>query len=116
MPRPGRTAARGYGAEHRATRADLLAAHRDGAQCPRCGRPMYRAQGLDADHFARARALGGELPDQLAHRSCNRRAGAVLGNRLRGARRGSRGAVPGDPPGSTGGVPGQLRRGTLPTW
>ena len=56
---------------------------------------MYRWQlavdrndpnGIDADHHARPRALGGGDADALAHRRCNRRAGAVLGNRLRGRR------------------------------
>ena len=40
-----------------------------------------------ADHHQVPMAMGGVLPDALAHASCNRRAGAILGNRLRGARR-----------------------------
>jgi hypothetical protein len=43
-------------------------------------------RGIDADHHSLARALGGALPDALAHRLCNRSAGATLGNRLRGVR------------------------------
>jgi hypothetical protein len=38
---------------------------------------MYLAQGLDLDHPV-ALALGGRPDGQLAHRSCNRRAGALL--------------------------------------
>ncbi|WP_337830576.1 hypothetical protein [Pseudonocardia sp. TMWB2A] len=42
-------------------------------------------RGIDADHHGQARVLGGALPDALACRRCNRSAGAVLGNQLRGA-------------------------------
>lgn len=96
MPRPGSTAERGYGPEHQAEARRLKAALRDGDPCCRCGRPMYRWQlavdrndirGIDADHRRKARALGGGLPDALAHRRCNRQAGARLGNRLRGLAR-----------------------------
>lgn len=85
-----------YGAEHRAAARRLKAAMRDGDPCCRCGQPMWRWQlaldrhdirGIDADHYRQARAHGGHLPDALAHRRCNRSAGATLGNRLRGARR-----------------------------
>lgn len=95
MPRRGTTTQRGYGAPHQRARRQLKAAMRDGDPCCRCGLPMYRWQlelgrndmrGIDADHHAQARALGGPLPDALAHRRCNRRAGAVLGNHLRRAR------------------------------
>lgn len=95
MPRPGSAAQRGYGAEHAKRRAQLAADLVDGDPCCRCGQAMYRWQldvarndmrGLDADHYMQARALGGGLPDALAHRRCNRSAGATLGNRLRGAR------------------------------
>lgn len=47
-------------------------------------------RGIDADHFSLARAEGGALPDALAHRRCNRRAGAQLGNRMRGHARAQR--------------------------
>lgn len=92
MPRHGTTQHRGYGAQHQRTARQLKAAMRDGDPCCRCHRPMWRWQleldrndprGIDADHHAHARALGGQLPDALAHRRCNRRAGARLGNRLR---------------------------------
>lgn len=96
MPRRGNTTQRGYGAPHNRKAAELKAGLRDGQPCCRCGGPMYRWQlalgandpgGIDADHRARARVLGGALPDALAHRSCNRRAGAILGNKLRGQAR-----------------------------
>lgn len=94
MPRRGTTTERGYDGEHQRAARRLKAELVDGDPCCRCGGPMYRAQldvdrndidGIDADHFERARALGGALPDALAHRRCNRRAGAVLGNQMRGA-------------------------------
>jgi hypothetical protein len=46
---------------------------------------MYRAQAaqLDADHFNQTRAEGGKLADSLAHRSCNRAAGAQMTNAAR---------------------------------
>lgn len=87
MPRPGSAASRGYGHAHRRQRAHLLSRFQDGDPCCRCGQPMYRGQALEADHHGVAKAMGGLLPDALAHASCNRRAGAILGNRMRGARR-----------------------------
>jgi hypothetical protein len=101
MPRHGTTTQRGYGAQHRAEATRLKRAMHDGDPCCRCGGPMYRWQltvdrnhpdGIDADHYDQARVLGGALPDALAHRRCNRRAGARLGNRLRGL--GARRALP----------------------
>jgi hypothetical protein len=96
MPRHGNTAARGYDARHQATARALKAALRDGDPCCRCAGAMYRWQlaldrndpnGIDADHYSLERALGGDLPDALAHRRCNRSAGATLGNHLRGRAR-----------------------------
>lgn len=87
MPRPGSAASRGYGHAHRRQAAWLKARMHDGDPCCRCGLPMYRGQALEADHHQVPMAMGGVLPDALAHASCNRRAGAILGNRLRGARR-----------------------------
>ncbi|MEV1295790.1 hypothetical protein [Pseudonocardia sp. NPDC049635] len=95
MPRYGSTTLRGYGAAHqRAARALKDQLRRDGeGTCCRCGRTLYAWQldvdrndmrGVDADHHELARALGGELPDALACRRCNRSAGATLGNQLRG--------------------------------
>jgi hypothetical protein len=65
-----------------------------GQPCPLCwGRPwqygdglMWPWQKLDLDH-AVPRALGGQGPRRIVHARCNRRAGAILGNRLRGQRR-----------------------------
>ncbi len=88
------TTQRGLGAQHQALRRKLLAELRDGDPCARCLRqgtyhPMYRRQArlLDVDHIDTPRALGGQ-PGQgaLAHRTCNRSAGAALGNRLRAGR------------------------------
>lgn len=92
MPRHGTTQHRGYGAAHQREAARLKRDMQDGDPCCRCDGPMYRWQldldrndprGIDADHYEQARALGGELPDALAHRRCNRSAGATLGNQLR---------------------------------
>ena len=78
----GTTAQRGLGTAHQNDRKRLLARHREGDPCWRCGRPMYKSQGLDRDHIV-DRALGGaEGPAVLAHSACNRSAGAKLGNRL----------------------------------
>lgn len=79
----GTTEQRGVGAAHAADRKRLLAQHRDGDPCWRCGQPMYKTQALDRDHVV-DRALGGTTgPAVLAHASCNRSAGARLGNQLR---------------------------------
>jgi len=99
MPRPGTTTQRGYGTDHDREARRLKAEMRDGDACCRCGGPMWRWQlelgrhdirGIDADHYSQARAQGGALPDALAHRRCNRRAGAQLGNRMRGQGRAAR--------------------------
>lgn len=68
---------RGLGWEHQQQRARLLGAHVEGTLCDLCGRPMYVAQGLDADHSL-ARSRGGTVADRLLHASCNRSAGAAL--------------------------------------
>lgn len=69
------------GWEHQQARAALPLPC--GAPCPYCKRPMWADQDLDADH-AVPRALGGRGDLRWSHSSCNRRAGAVLGNLLRG--------------------------------
>ena len=84
----------GLGWAHQQARARLLGGLVDGTPCPRCGRPMYRWQQLDAGH-SRDRAVYGtdQLPDRLEHARCNRAAGAKLGarlRRLRAARRAAR--------------------------
>lgn len=94
MARQGNTTAVGLGyTQHQKPRAQALAALIDGTPCPRCGRGMYRwmitwvdgrptSRWLDYDHVV-PRALGGNGPRRLVHRRCNRRAGAILGNRMR---------------------------------
>lgn len=78
----GTTAERGLGSDHQADKRRLLALHRDGDPCWRCGQPMYKSQPLDRDHVV-DRALGGTLgPAVLAHAACNRGAGATLGNQM----------------------------------
>lgn len=81
MPRwRGTTAERGLGAEHVADKARLLAIHREGTPCWRCGKPMYKAQGLDRDHVIDRAKGGASGPAVLAHSSCNRAAGSRAGN------------------------------------
>jgi hypothetical protein len=79
----GTTAQIGLGAAHQAERRRQLAALIDGQPCPRCGRGMYRGMMLDLDDFP-GRIFGGPQVKLLSHRSCNRRAGAILVNRMRG--------------------------------
>ena len=71
---------------HRADRRRKLAAFRDGDRCWRCGRPMYGWQQLDLDHVTDRVFGGAGGPTRLAHRSCNRRAGAALSTPVRLAR------------------------------
>jgi 5-methylcytosine-specific restriction endonuclease McrA len=82
-PRPT-TTAKGLGYRHRQQREHLLRLHVEGSPCGMCCQPMFKHQGLDADHSI-PRALGGahRLADRLVHASCNSRAGARLGNLLR---------------------------------
>jgi hypothetical protein len=88
MPRShrGTTSQAGYGWDHQKARARLIRALVDGTPCGYCGQGMWRGQALHADHSV-PRVLGGSEADRLVHASCNLRAGARLGNRLRGARR-----------------------------
>lgn len=85
----GTTAQRGYGPAHQAEREQRLLRYRPGDPCAHCGRqitywplPVARRY-LDLPHNA---ARTGYLPG-LAHRSCNRRDGAVRGNQMRGRAR-----------------------------
>lgn len=71
------TTQRGLGYDHQRERKRQLAQLRDGEPCPRCGRPMFRGQFLDLDDFP-GRMFGGPQTKLLAHRSCNRRAGAYM--------------------------------------
>ena len=81
-----RTTERGYGWKHQKQRERLLRAHKDGAPCSHCGKPMYRdparnfdgapleAQHADAlaNHADKQRA---PLASELMHRFCNRSLG-----------------------------------------
>jgi hypothetical protein len=74
------------GADQRQARRRALTNLRDGMdRCPYCMRPMHRRQRLDLDDFpARSLAVRAGITPvrRLSHRSCNRRAGARLGNAL----------------------------------
>jgi 5-methylcytosine-specific restriction endonuclease McrA len=79
----GTTTERGLGWDHVKDKRRLMAAHRDGDPCWRCGRPMYKWQRLERDHVT-PRALGGmDGPAVLAHAYCNRSAGGKLASRRR---------------------------------
>lgn len=87
-----KTVERGYDADHKRERARLLPLA-IGKPCPRCGRimlgtsdPIPRLRPLDLDHLTPI-ALGGKHGRRaIAHRYCNRAAGARLLNALRRAR------------------------------
>jgi hypothetical protein len=73
------TCAPAYGAAHQKLRAETKASAY-GTPCARCGRPMQPGQAIDLDHTDdRTGYLG------WSHRACNRRAGAVNGNKARAA-------------------------------
>lgn len=77
--------AEAYGWPHRRRRAALLP-RAYGTDCPMCGRTMAAGQALDLDHSTPL-VLGGQgVGDRIVHASCNRAAGAAVGNRLRGNR------------------------------
>lgn len=59
---------------------------REGQICPRCMGPMYSHQDLDVGHVKDAALGGAHGPRRYEHRSCNRRAGAQLGQRIRRAK------------------------------
>lgn len=83
MARQGNTTAIGLGYAYQQDRKRAIAAMPDGTPCQLCGHPMHHAQPLDYDHVI-PRALGGTNgPRRIVHRSCNRSAGAALGNRMR---------------------------------
>ncbi len=79
----GKTTERGLGGAHQADLKRLLAAHRDGDPCWRCGQPMYKWQQLERDHIIDRAHGGTNGPAVLAHACCNRSAGATTGNRNR---------------------------------
>lgn len=76
-----------YGWAHRQARKAALAALVDGTRCYYCRKPMARWMALDLDHSVPVALGGSGGPTRLVHRSCNSRAGAVLGNRLRSGKR-----------------------------
>ncbi|MGW0764657.1 hypothetical protein [Streptomyces sp. NPDC002676] len=90
------TTQRGYDGEHRKARAKALKQLQDGEPCPFCGRPMYPEQDLDYDHAVPLAVGGGGGERRLSHASCNRAAGARLGNRMRA--KGQRSVQPPAPP------------------
>lgn len=76
---------RTYSVKQRKVRA-LLLPYAYGTYCPLCGQVMVQGQALDLDHSTPV-VLGGDgAGDRIAHASCNRSAGATLGNQLRGRR------------------------------
>jgi hypothetical protein len=90
----------GLGWHHQQDKARLLRELVDGTPCPLVewcgGAPMIHPSRcefgpcfwctLERDHSV-ARVLGGhDSPGRLSHARCNHRAGAALGNKLRGAR------------------------------
>ena len=80
----GSTTERALGADHVADLKRLKATLRDGEPCWRCGQPMYKTQALERDHIIDRVHGGANGPAVLAHASCNRSAGATMGNQLRG--------------------------------
>lgn len=72
-----------YGRAHQLKRA-LMLPDAVGKPCRRCGKPMLPGQALDAGH-PEGRALAQDpssRADAMEHASCNRAAGATLGNSL----------------------------------
>ena len=78
MPSSTRSSAT-YGRQHRTARKRALDRLHDGDPCARCGKPMFRGQLLDLDHHDDDPSIY----RGLAHQRCNRRAGAIKGNRKR---------------------------------
>lgn len=91
MAGQGNTTMVGLGWPHQQRRKRAIAALQDGTPCRYCGKPMYRelARFLDLDHVIPRMAGGADGPCELVHRSCNRRAGAIAGNRMRARKRAS---------------------------
>lgn len=86
--KPPTTTERGLGSEHMKLRRELLPLAY-GKPCRYCGFAMAEGQLLELDHVW-PRVLAGPNnagPRMIVHRSCNRRAGAILGNKLRAALR-----------------------------
>jgi hypothetical protein len=91
MPKPGSTAARGYGAKHKAERKRWEPQVNAGlVNCWRCGWLIAPGQPWDLGHDDYDRSVW-RGPEHRHSRHCpaggNRRAGAIKGNKMRGARR-----------------------------
>jgi 5-methylcytosine-specific restriction endonuclease McrA len=76
------TKERGLGGDHQATRRRLLPLAY-GKVCVYCGDVMLRGQPLDLDHVVPRMFGGAGGPTRMVHSRCNRRMGAILGNRVR---------------------------------
>lgn len=63
---------RGYGRVHDARRAELLRTWIPGTPCPKCRRPQWNPELLDAGHSVDLRVNPDAVADQLECRSCNR--------------------------------------------
>lgn len=83
------TVQRGLGAAHRAQRRNLLQHHVEGTLCWWCDEPMFKAQGLQADH-SHPRSAGGTIADRLLHGDCNNERGDGSRDHLRPALTGRR--------------------------
>lgn len=70
-----------YGGDHQRLRRFLP--RPNGSPCPFCRLPMRPGDLLDLDHVRPVVAGGAAGPRRWAHRSCNRREGARLGNARR---------------------------------
>ena len=70
-----------YAWEWQKLRREARANFVDGTPCPMCGRPMRVWQSLDLDHTIPVVYGGGSGRTRLTHSYCNRRAGALIGNR-----------------------------------
>ena len=74
-----KTVARGYNAKHKAERARWVPKVKaGGVQCARCGGLLAPDEPFDLDHTEDRTGYNGP-----AHVRCNRRAGAIKGNRIR---------------------------------
>jgi hypothetical protein len=79
VPRTRTTTQRGYGRAHQLERQRWTATVNAGsAICCRCGTPIQPGAPWDLDHTDDRQSYHGP-----AHRSCNRRAGAIKGNAKR---------------------------------
>jgi hypothetical protein len=83
------TVQRGLGWRHRQARENLLRNHVEGSLCWWDNEPMFKAQGLHADHSL-PRSQGGTVPDRLLHSWCNEERGDGSRDHLRPALTGKR--------------------------